>query len=74
MNYWNYLSANLITKGYLDTEVILELFERYGLDTIIPKPIGCLHLLYLIEKIKRFFYVGIGLELSYFIGEYSKMS
>ena len=58
----NYSSANLVIKGHSDTEVILELFEHYGLDIIIPKLIGMFAFCLLTENIKRFFYVGIGLE------------
>ena len=70
----NYSSSKLIIKGHSDTEIILELFEKYGLDIIIPKLIGMFAFALFDRKNKRSFYVGTGLESSLFIGEYLKMN
>ena len=62
----NYSSSKLIIKGHSDTEIILELFEKYGLDIIIPKLIGMFAFALFDRKNKRSFYVGTGLESSLF--------
>jgi asparagine synthase (glutamine-hydrolysing) len=51
----NYSSANLVIKGHSDTEIILELFEQYGLDTIIPKLIGMFAFSLFDRKYKKIF-------------------
>ena len=51
----SYSSANLVFKGHSDTEIILELFEKYGLDIIIPKLIGMFAFALFDEKKKDLF-------------------
>ena len=51
----NYPSTNLVIKGHSDTEIILELFERHGLDTIIPQLIGMFAFALFDRKYKKIF-------------------
>ena len=51
----NYSSSKLIIKGHSDTEIILELFEKYGLDIIIPKLIGMFAFALFDRKNKKIF-------------------
>ena len=51
----NYSSANLVFKGHSDTEIILELFERFGLDLIVPKLIGMFAFALFDRKNKKIF-------------------
>jgi len=51
----NYSSVKLFLKGHSDTEVILELFEKYGLETIIPKLIGMFAFALFDRKNKKIF-------------------
>ena len=51
----NCSSSSLVIRGHSDTEIILELFEKYGLDSIIPKLIGMFAFALFDRKCKKMF-------------------
>ena len=62
-------SQNINIKGHSDTEIILELFEKYGLDIIIPKLIGMFAFALFDRKNKKIFLCRDRLGKNLFIGE-----
>ena len=50
-----YKTDDLSIKGHSDTEIILELLEKYGLDFILPKLIGMFAFALFDRKTKKIF-------------------